>query len=223
MKKFVSILLIVMLMLSLGASAFADDVVDGSIIYKGGAEKYIYDPAMTDFTSTDMFNSGFKGAMPGDTLTGAVGVGNLKSGNYDVKLYMKALPHDEENPLNFDVSIEQNNDFLSQLQLKITNRQNGAVIFDGTAAETDGLSDWVLLGTFSKGKGTILDIELTIPIELGNEYAGCLGEVDWIFLAEEIPTDPNTGDNSNLTLYLALCGISALALGAVLTLRKRFN
>ncbi len=200
MKKIISILLTVVLMLAVSVSAFADDtsVVDGSVVYKGGAEKYVYTPASTDYTATDMFNDGFKNVMPGDVIYGKIGIGNLKSGKYNVRIYMKAVTGNETEA-----------------------GQTGEIV---PADESGQLSDWVLLGTFAKGKGTTLDVELQVPIELDNEYANAIGEVRWVFMAEEIPTDnPKTGDESGLGLYMLLLGLSAAAMGAVMTLNRKYN
>lgn len=225
MKKIISILLTVVLMLAVSVSAFADDtsVVDGSVVYKGGAEKYVYTPASTDYTATDMFNDGFKNVMPGDVIYGKIGIGNLKSGKYNVCIYMKAVTGSEtEAGQTGEIVPADESGLLSQLRLIVKNGEK--VIFDGAPSEGEQLSDWVLLGTFAKGKGTTLDVELQVPIELDNEYANAIGEVRWVFMAEEIPTDnPKTGDESGLGLYMLLFGLSAAAMGAVLTLNRKYN
>ncbi len=225
MKKIISIFLTVVLMLAVSVSAFADDtsVVDGSVVYKGGAEKYVYTPASTDYTATDMFNDGFKNVMPGDVIYGKIGIGNLKSGKYNVRIYMKAVTGSEtEAGQTGEIVPADESGLLSQLRLIVKNGEK--VIFDGAPSEGGQLSDWVLLGTFAKGKGTTLDVELQVPIELDNEYANAIGEVRWVFMAEEIPTDnPKTGDESGLGLYMLLLGLSAAAMGAVLTLNRKYN
>lgn len=225
MKKIISILLTVVLMLAVSVSAFADDtrVVDGSVVYKGGAEKYVYTPASTDYTATDMFNDGFKNVMPGDVIYGKIGIGNLKSGKYNVRIYMKAVTGNEtEAGQTGEIVPADESGLLSQLRLIVKNGEK--VIFDGAPSEGGQLFDWVLLGTFAKGKGTTLDVELQVPIELDNEYANAIGEVRWVFMAEEIPTDnPKTGDESGLGLCMLLLGLSAAAMGAVLTLNRKYN
>lgn len=82
-----------------------------------------------------------------------------------------------------------------------------------------GLSDNVLLGTFRHGESTMLTVELSVPIELGNKYAARVGEVDWVFSVEALddpePEEPESapipmepappmGDDSNLGLYIVL-------------------
>lgn len=210
----VSILLAVILMLSLSVTAFADDA---SVTYEGGAEKFVFLP------DSDLFSS-FKGVMPGDTVTEEIVVKNNLSGNYTVRIYLKAVPHDEKNPLQPEVaaseSIASMSDFLSQLSMTV--KQGSKVLFNAAPSELGGLSDWVLLGNFAKGSKTTLTVELSVPIELGNEYADRVGEVDWVFMAEQIPNyDPQTGDDSNIALYAVLCGLSVIAMGAALAVLSK--
>ena len=60
------------------------------------------------------------------------------------------------------------------------------LIYEASPDELDGLAANVPLGTFRKGEATALTVELTVPIELGNEYASRVGEVDWIFTVEAL-------------------------------------
>lgn len=41
-----------------------------------------------------------------------------------------------------------------------------------------------------------MDVQLTVPIEMGNEYADRIGEVDWVFVVEgfDDPVDPPDDD-----------------------------
>lgn len=212
-----------MLMLSLSVTAFA---ASPSVTYEGGAEKFVFLPG-SEYTDTDLFNDGFKGVMPGDTVTEQVVVQNVREGKYTVRIYMKALAHDKEKNIPDDdvlatETVASMQDFLHQLSLTV--KQGEKVLFDASPEQLDGLADWVLLGEFSKGGKTTLDVELNVPIDLGNEYANRIGEVDWVFKAEEIPVvNPKTGDDSNIALYIALCGLSAAALGAALVLKKKYS
>ena len=73
-------------------------------------------------------------------------------------------------------------DFLSQLTMRIYNGDE--IIYNASPNEAGALVNNVLLGTLSKGESLNLKVELDVPIELGNEYANRVGEVDWVFLAE---------------------------------------
>ena len=103
-------------------------------------------------------------------------------------------------------------DFLSQLSMKVYNGKK--LIYEASPDELDGLKNNVLLGKFYEGRGTTLTVELKVPETLGSEYAGRIGEVDWVFIAEEVPMpNPPTGDNSDLLLW----GGAFLAAAAAVT------
>ncbi|MBQ8725456.1 MAG: hypothetical protein IJY74_07305, partial [Oscillospiraceae bacterium] len=190
-KTALSTILAVAILMSISAFAFA---ADSSVTYEGGAEKFVFLPG-SEYTDSDLFDS-FKGVMPGDVLTEEIVVKN-DSGKTDyVNIYMRAIAHDEDvNPLSENVAnsgetVATMSDFLSQLSMTVKNGTK--VIFEGKASELDGLKENVLLGAFDKGESTTLTVELTVPAELGNEYAFRVGEVDWVFSVEELdyPEEP---------------------------------
>ena len=222
MKRTIKIFsfLLVMMMLFTGA-AFA---AESSVTYEGGAEKYVFLPG-SEYTDTDLFDN-FKGVMPGDELEQKITVTNEQGLCDYVKIYMRAVPHDDTaNPLSDSVmqyeTVVTMEDFLHQLSLTVV-KEDGTEIFKGTAEELDGLAENVLLGSFEKGESTVLTAKLSVPIELGNEYANRVGEVDWVFVAEELNNPaPETGDNVNLGLYLGILGIAAVAVVALVVLGKK--
>ena len=73
-------------------------------------------------------------------------------------------------------------EFLSKLSMKVWNGTE--LIYDASPDQLDGLKSNKLLGTFRTGETATLKVELSVPIELGNEYANRVGEVDWIFHVE---------------------------------------
>lgn len=149
-------------------------------------------PASRDlFTQSETVN--FRNMMPGDSRELEITATNTLT-EYDyVDVYMRAVLHDEEgNPIYqedvaaVEKSVAEMNDFLNQLHMTVDNVKDGATtrIFDGTPGETDGLTDNVKLGSYRKGESGKLVVNVTVPIELGNEYANRAGEVDWIFTLE---------------------------------------
>jgi len=68
---------------------------------------------------------------------------------------------------------------------------------------------------------------LIVPIEMGNEYQHRIGEIDWVFTAEqhndpepEKPgKTPDTGDSTNLMLYGGM--LSAAGALMVLMVKRR--
>ena len=125
--------------------------------------------------------------MPGDTVTETITFTNSATDCDFVNLYMRAEAHDETaNPLSSKVAEKETvatmTEFLSRLSMKIWNGTE--LIYDSSPDEPDGLKSNQFLGTFRTGETATLKVELTVPIDLDNEYANRLGEVDWIFHVE---------------------------------------
>ena len=80
MKKIFASLLMLLLMLSLSVTAFAS----GTVTYDGTARDFIFAPGSGE-SPTDLF-SGFKGVMPGGTLTEQVLIKNDASKEIDNKI-----------------------------------------------------------------------------------------------------------------------------------------
>ena len=229
-KAVLSALTAALLSSSLAVSAFA---ADSSVTFNGHGKGFDFAPGST-YSETDLFD-GFKDAMPGDTLTETITVTNDSADCDYVKLYVRAEAHDEEeNPLTESVSaagetVSSMTDFLSQLHMKVYNGED--LIFNASPDELDGMAQNVLLGSFDKGESTTLTVELSVPVELSNEYASRVGEVDWVFTAESFdnPEPPaedeliQTGANNMPVLVLSVLGASLIALGAIVISKKKEN
>ena len=219
LKTISALALALLLLLSMGATAFAES----KVTYEGGAEKFVFLPG-SEYTETDLFEN-FKGVMPGDVITQEITVQNNYTKAEKVKIYLRAVLHDEEgNPLSEEVAKSEDvvsmQDFLSQLSMTV--KQGDKVLFSASPDELDGLKENVLLGAFPGRSKTILTVELSVPFELGNEYANRVGEVDWIFTAEEVTKTVQTGDDSDLILWAALMTLSLVtAAGVILSLNRK--
>ena len=196
LKSIFSLGLMFILLMSVNVTASAES----SITYNGQENGFDFQPG-SDYTDTDLFNN-FKDVMPGDVLTETITFTNSATDSDFVNLYMKAVAHDEEsNPLTYneetenaegkdeqnvegerDETVATMSDFLSQLTMKVYNGDE--LIYEGTPDSTGSLTDFKLLGTFRSGESTTLTVELSVPAELGNEYANRVGEVDWVFHVE---------------------------------------
>ena len=219
LKTISALALALLLLLGMGATAFAES----KVTYEGGAEKFVYLPG-SEYTETDLFEN-FKGVMPGDVITQEITVQNNYTKAEKVKIYLRAVLHDEQgNPLSEEVAKSEDvvsmQDFLSQLTMTV--KQGDKVLFSASPDELDGLKENVLLGTFPGKSYTKLVVELSVPIELGNEYANRVGEVDWVFTAEEVTKTVQTGDDSDLILWAALMTLSLVtAAGVILSLNRK--
>lgn len=241
MKKFfriISSLVLALMLLCSTAVSFATG--SSSVTYKGKAKEFIFQPG-SDYSVTDLFTN-FKGVMPGDTLTQKINVRNEASKKVNVKIYIRALgPAELENNNGEEiVSADDSADFLKEMKLTVET-DSDKKLFDAPADQTAGLTDWVCLGTFRSGADVDLNVNLEVPITMGNDYQERIGALDWQFMAEEYPlnpddpstpTDPNgpddpddpnktkTGDDSNMLVY-GLIALAALGGAAVVIVTRR--
>ena len=208
MKKVFSILMSVLIVMGLAVQAYAAS----SVTYEGDANQFIFAPG-SDYSPTDLF-SDFKNVMPGDTLTEQILIRNDTSNKVKIKVYMRALGAQE----NTDA-------FLSQMNLTVVQKED-SILFAAPADETAQLTDWVYLGTVYSGGEITLDVTLEVPVTMGNDYQNEIGYLDWEFKIEELPIEPSdpkppqTGDTSNLFLYVGLMVLSFAAL-MILLISKR--
>ena len=184
---------------------------DGNVTYDGNAKDFIFAPG-SEYSPTDLF-ADFKDLMPGDSVSQKITIDNDISKEVKIKIYMKSLGADQ-----------QSQEFLSQLSLTVV--QDGKTnLFDAPASETAQLTDWVYLGTLYSGGKIDLDVTVSVPITLGNDFQDAVGKLTWEFMVEELPvetTDPRpTGDNSNIYVAMTVMSVSAAALTVVLALKKK--
>ena len=182
-KAITSLVLMLLVVMSVSVTAFA---ASPSITFEGFSKGFDFQPG-SEYTETDLFGS-FKNVMPGDTVTETITFTNSAADCDFVNLYMRAEAHDEtDNPLSEKVAasgetVATMTEFLSKLSMKVWNGTE--LIYDASPDQLDGLKSNKFLGTFRTGETATLKVELSVPIELGNEYANRVGEVDWIFHVE---------------------------------------
>lgn len=209
MKRFFALLMALLMAVSLAVpSARA-----AGVSYVGGAEKFIVTPDGEQYP-TDLF-SDFKGMMPGDTRTEQIRIQNDAANKVKIKVYLRSLGAQEETEA-----------FLSQMKLTVRQKDD-SVLFAAPADETAQLADWVYLGTVYSGGEITLDVTLEVPITVGNDLQNQIGYIDWEFKVEELPVEPGdpsvpqTGDTSNIGLYIVLMTVSLSALLLLLFANRR--
>lgn len=212
MKKIFTLLIVLVLAL---LSALPVIAADGKVTYDGNAKEFIFEPG-SEYSPTDLFDN-FKDVMPGDTLTQKITVKNNADNKVKVKIYMRSLG-----------AHESSEDFLSQLGLRVKKSTDNemAYMFDAAANETDGLTDWVLLGTLYSGGEVNLDVILDVPTQLDNQYSSQVGFLDWEFKIEEFPIEqsdpkPPTSDDSQLSLWITLMLSAAAVMIIVIFIRRK--
>ena len=239
--RIISSLVLALMLLCSTAVSFATG--SSSVTYKGKAKEFIFQPG-SDYSVTDLFTN-FKGVMPGDTLTQQINVRNEASKKVNVKIYIRALgPAELENNNGEEiVSADDSADFLKEMKLTVET-DSDKKLFDAPADQTAGIKDWVCLGTFRSGADVDLNVDLEVPITMGNDYQERIGALDWQFMAEEFPLDPDdpstptdpsdpngpndpddpnktkTGDDSNMLVY-GLIALAALGGAAVVIVTRR--
>lgn len=209
--RFLNVILCAVLLMSMALPAMAADV---SVTYDGQTQKFVVSPGSEE-SATNLFPD-FAGVMPGDSLNATVTVKNDASNMVKVKIYLRAL------------GAVENADFLNQLELTVKQEGN-SVLFDGTAGETAGLTEWKCLGTFYSGAEVDLNVTIEVPIEMGDEFQNAKGSFQWEFKVEEYPIEttdpevPKTGDQSNLVPMLVIMGVSiaAIIFLLIVLIRKR--
>lgn len=201
MKKILTLLTTVLLMLAVSFTTFA---ADANVSYSGDAGEFVFAPG-SKYSLTDLFPN-FKDVMPGDSVSQKITVRNLASKKVKVKIYMRSLgAHaDGTSP-----------DFLSQMRLRVEKSNDNTMpyMFDAAAEEKAQLTDWVCLGTLYSGGEVNLDVILDVPVEMDNNYAHREGYLDWEFMIEEFPiedSDPQTGDNTDPSLWIIMAAGTAL-------------
>ena len=212
MKRFAricTVLMVLVMVFSLCTTVYAA----GSVTYDGDANKFIFAPGTKD--SPNSLFENFQNVMPGDTLTEQILIKNDTSNKVKIKVYMRSLG-----------AQENTDDFLSQMNLTVEQKDD-SILFAAPADETAQLTDWVYLGTVYSGGEIILDVTLEVPITMGNNYQNKIGYIDWEFKVEELPVEPSdpsipqTGDTSNVYLYMGLMIASFIAFILLRIVNKR--
>ena len=77
-----------------------------AVVRRDGTSGLVIETTGSGYTDTDLFNN-FKDVMPGDERTETITIKNSVNGFDYVKLYIRAVPHDEQgNPLTYDEKYE---------------------------------------------------------------------------------------------------------------------
>lgn len=205
MKRIVSFLLVLVMMLSLSVTAYAAET--GVVEYR--KKNFFFGPGSLH-SDTDLFPE-LKDVMPGDHLTQQVKISHKGSKAVNIRVYIKAEGSDV------------NPDFIKQMALNVQYK-GGDILYEADEYDATDVSGWVRLATLAPGKSCTLDLTLDVPAEMDNEYAEQLGTVIWKFKVEEIPidtTNAKTGDTSNITLWATVLAVSAVALVVLLIVSKK--
>lgn len=170
------------------------------IEYENNAELYM--------TVPDDFFSKLGHVLPGDNLTQEITLNNTTSD--DVEYFVSTVGKE-------DISEKEAN-FLKSLKLTIS--QGNTLIYEGSLYPLDKVS----LGSYKTKSTSKIKFNITIPSELGNEYANFNTLMKWNFSVngkdKVIPKSPQTGD-IKVQVAFTIFFISALGLVLVLVAERR--
>lgn len=198
-KRILAAVLCAALLAGLGILAFADgtdptipsityDENDGFVFSNATSSNAVSNPASRIIWSstTDLLaSSSFKNVMPGDVAEGnSFKISAASDNTYSYKLYMYAK-----------VMNESYRGLLSNMSLTV--KKSGSLLYElvfGTAEQKTGdgkditsADNKILLGSFAPGQSRTFDTTLSVDINMGNEFQDAYGELDWVFVAEQIP------------------------------------
>lgn len=202
MKKLHNICTFLMCALLTFAVTFTIFAASSTVTYTGRKSGFEFAPGSA-YVSSDLFDN-FKQVIPGDVRAEKVTVVNESTYSDYIKVWMRALLHDTENnsispavlaELSEDErrgtmsELEYMHDFLEQLTLTVWNgeKKDENIIYQGAPDSLEeGFEEGnVYLGALGYHQSLELNVELAVDIEMGNEYAERIGEVDWVFVIEE--------------------------------------
>ena len=152
-------------------------------------------------------------------------VSNMLPGDSETKYFCVKAYHDADIDLFFraDVS-EQTKSLGDVLHIKVTHLDTGRVLCDAPFSEIDGQEVSELLTANAEGETTAYyQIDVSLDTSEGNEYqaARLVADFEWYVEDEGGLTPPQTGDTTNLTLWITLAASSLLLILLLLLTRRR--
>lgn len=189
-KKLLSVALVLVVVAGLvgGVVAIAE-ANNPQVLFDGSAGAFKFKNA-TPFkteTSVDLF-SNIKGIVPGDSFTQTFTIGAENIGTGTVTMQLIA-----QNP-NADYLKLMGEGSASVAHPAILTVRDGTTVISETALTAAG---GFSLGTFSNNQTKELTVQLSVPVEAGNELSSLTAKIDWVFKATVAPAQPS-GDTEEL-------------------------
>lgn len=149
--------------------------------------------------------------VPGEKRAGVVTIANESDATCDFYL------HTNQNIASSRADAE---DALSLIELAIASAASGETLYEGDLRAAE-LAGGIFLGTVDPGERIELDFAVSVPAELGNEFALSQHTVPWVFAAQEAPPvfEPEAAppaDDETPTLLAKTGSLSTIALVGVL-------
>ena len=151
-------------------------------------------------------------------------VKNMMPGDTETKYFCIRAHHNADLELFFKTEVtEQTKNLVDVLHIKVTHLETGKVLCDAPFSEVNGSEFSELLKKNAEGKTTAYyRIDVSLDTSVGNEYqaAALKADFEWYVKDEGGLTPPQTGDNTNIVLWVVLAGSSLLLLVLLWKRRK---
>ena len=152
-------------------------------------------------------------------------VSNMLPGDTETRYFCVRAYHEEDITLFFRAEVtEQTKNLGDVLHIKVTHLDTGKVLCDASFADIDGKEFSELLAANADGETTAYyQIDVSLDTSEGNEYqaARLVADFEWYVEDEGGLTPPQTGDTTNLTLWITLAASSLLLILLLLLTRRR--
>lgn len=143
-------------------------------------------------------------------------VKNMLPGDTETKYFCVKVYHDKDVELFFKADItEQTKNLADVLHIKVTHLETGKVLCDAPFSEVNGKEFSELLKKNAADETTAYyQIDVSLDTSVGNEYqaARLIADFEWYVKDEGGLTPPQTGDTTNLILWVTLAASSLLLL-----------
>ena len=162
----------------------------------------------------------FTNMVPGGKYNDQLNIENGSKKTY--ALYMQVIPLQQD---------QKRDELLELISMKVS--LGNKVLYEGTASGKEygngNLQNIIYLGTYKSGEKDKIQVNLELEKNVGLEYCDLLTKNDWKFMVTEInhpdnPKEinpPKTGDETNISIYIALMGCAIAGMIIILRFRKK--
>ena len=151
--------------------------------------------------------------------------GNMLPGDVETQYFCVRAYHDADITLFFKADVtDQTKSLGDVLHIRVTHLETGKVLCDAPFAEIDGKEFSELLTANAQGEtDAYYQIDVSLDTSVGNEYQAAMLKADFEWYVEDEGglTPPQTGDTTNLTLWITLAASSLLLILLLLLTRRR--
>lgn len=156
-------------------------------------------------------------------------INNMLPGDTEAKYFAIKVNHNKRVGLFFSSEVtKQTKSLANVLNIKITRLENNNVIYNGsfTNINIDGYGEF-FAATQATETVAYYKIEVSLPSSVGNEYQSSKlsANLNWYVTDEDALIPPQTGDTSNIMLWLAimLCSLTTLIIPLFSKRKKKEN